>query len=320
MGEIHNRRVMLQTLLLVLLTVAMNGCGEPAAQVPTSPPPSVPQAWIDGPMDGSNIPFEPYEVIFHVGDAGGVAGGELSINGQLAANIPVPSAGTPLATLRYMWSMPSPGVYTLQARAQNAAGAWSDFVTARVTVGEPTITPSPTPVITITPTLTPTPTATLTPTPTLTSTSAPLSFAARISTDQIYNGSCGTDSVVISAQLTNYELVNNVDLFIHLEDQASSTGWYDYGMMSSKGSGLFQTNVKASNIEGADDFDTARVVYQFVAVGGGGAILGRSGNYYDITLNKCSSGPVRRDIITVEPFVPVRPTPVEPIATYIIIK
>ena len=127
---------------------------------------------------------------------------------------------------------------------------------------------------------------------------------------------------MISAQLTNYELVNNVDLFIHLEDQSSSTGWYDYGVMSSKGSGLFQSSVKASNIEGADDFDTARVVYQFVAVGGGGAILGRSGNYYDITLNKCSSeGPVRGSWPTTVPNItPVRPTAVQPTATYIIIK
>ena len=287
--------------LLVLLIWLLPGCNLPARSATTVPTTTTPAAWIDGPMDGSTIPLAPYEVIFHIADQGGVALGELSINGQLTANIPAAGTAETLATLRYLWSPASPGVYTLQTRGQNTAGGWSDPVSVKVTVGDqpptitptpaiidlPSITPTPTETMTSTPTITTTPTRTLV--PTRTATPLPVGFSSSVSTNQIYNGACGVNQVMIKTNLTNAEAVDHVNLFIHLKNAAGSgsTDWYSYGMMNDTGGENYNITVKAANIVGAGTFTKATLYHQFVAYGRGGEELGRSDTYAVVTLFKC---------------------------------
>ena len=276
-----------RTFVLILLIWLLPGCNFPVRA--TTPVLAAPTAWIDGPMDGSTIPLEPYEVIFHVADVGGVALGELSINGQIAANIPVAVAGETLATLRYLWTPPSPGEYTLTTRAQNAAGMWGDSVSAKVTVKEipPTFTPTPT--ITLTPTPTVTPTSTQTEVPTKTATLLPVSFSVRASVNQIYNGSCDVNQTVISAQLSHAAAVGHVELFIRLQGVSGNwnTDWYSYGSMSNQGGGLYQITVNATNLAGTSPLTKDTVYYQLVAFSSGGKELGRSVTYNDIVVSPC---------------------------------
>jgi hypothetical protein len=105
----------------------------------------VPLAWIDAPLDGSSIPLAPYEVVYHGGDWGGVAQIELSVNGQVVASESGFGSSQTLVTMRYVWTPPAPGNYTLRARTQNRWGDWGEHASATVTVGAEAETPPPTP-------------------------------------------------------------------------------------------------------------------------------------------------------------------------------
>jgi len=281
-----------------------------------------PQAWIDAPLDGSSLPLaQPYEIVFHISDLSGVMMGELSINGQLLDVMENPVAKQTLATLRKVWTPTEPGNYTIRARSQNGAGQWSEYAEAVVTVGGPTETPTQTPltVMEIIPT-------TVTPTPTFTT--APqqpppqpveLTFASSISTNQIFYGGCGTDSVTISVQVSDPS-VYSVVLFVRLLDAASGnqTEWSAYNSMSPTGGGGFRINVTATSIPGYNTYSSATLVYQFVATNANGEIVGRSPRISDIGVAACGITPVRPPVEPVQPpqLYPIVPiVPIYPIST-----
>lgn len=316
-------------LLGILMMYAISACTpqEQAASVEQSTtveqaPASEPRAWLDAPLNGMVLPLAPYQVVFHIADPAGVALGELSINGQAVSNQANPDGTSSPATLRYDWNPPAPGEYTLQVRAQGSSGNWSGFSSARVTVGDPT--PTNTPTLTLTPTLidtlTPTITSTATLTPTLTPTptmiQAPLAFSPSASASQFVYGSCGDDNVVLSVQVNNPAQIQYMELFVRLQGTSGRTEWDSYSSMKDKGNGLYQITVQSRQIPGADKFDSATLMYQFIATGSGGGILGRSEVYGDVTLTKCGSS-----IIGITPYrPPVVPQIITPTKTFIIIK
>jgi hypothetical protein len=154
---------------IILCLVFMAGCNLPmqARTEQAAVEALGPEAWIDAPLDGMHIPLGvPYDVVFHITADTEVARGELSINGGVAATLDNPIAGSNLATLHHSFTPSLPGVYKLQARAQDSSNTWSDSYDVTVYVDDLTPTITPTQIITPTITATLTPTETITPSPT----------------------------------------------------------------------------------------------------------------------------------------------------------
>jgi hypothetical protein len=334
-------------LLVSFSVIFIAGCNLPAnkkALIPVQLPGAKnPQAWIDAPLDGMHLAQAPYKVVFHMTDEGGVALGELAVNGKVLASLPNPDAAQKLATLSEVWNPEAPGEYTLRVRAKNRAGVWGEPVSVNVTVGElsptptstftATITPTITPTATATATLTPTSTETATPTPTSTATPSELTFTTTVAPLQIFSGSCGANQASFTLQVSAPDTVASVTLFVDVTDAASgqTAGWNAYNAMSPVLGGQYQITVNASKLPGYQNYASARVQYQYVASGKNGEILGRSGVYNDLTLTACGRTvttqpprvvttvpprvsttvpPIRR--ITIRPLIPSKtPTPTQ---------
>ena len=324
-------------LLLTLITaLALSGCNLPstAKNQAAFKLTGGPQAWIDAPLNGMHLPLAPYTVVIHISDDDGVSQGELSVDGKVLATLPNPVPGQKLATLKQEWNPTAPGIYVLQARAQNTAGKWGEPVSVKVTIGEYTKTPTPTatitPTATQTPTATETPTATMTATPTPTPTPSPLTFTHTASATLISRGGCGSDQVQLSAQVSVPDQVHSVVLFVDVVDQNSgqASGWSSYGAMSPVGGGLYQITVSASRLPGNN---SGTLQYQFVATGSDNQTVGRSDVFTDVLVTNCATPqppaqektntptntPTRIPIIvrtvTLRPFPLATATPTQPI-------
>jgi hypothetical protein len=143
-------RKYIQVISLVLACLWLAACGPQGAFGGS------PLAWIDAPLDGSTFPVTPLDVISHAADPSGITQFELRVNGALVSSDASPDTKSALATISQSWSPAAPGDYTLQVRAENPAGVWSDFATVNVHIGfpagPPTLTVPPPPTATATPT------------------------------------------------------------------------------------------------------------------------------------------------------------------------
>ena len=115
---------------LFLLLVMVAACGPAQSGQPNG---SAPLAWIDTPLDGSSLPLAPVDVMFHGADPTGIAQFELSVNDAVIGTYPGPSTDA-LVYIHQPWTPAAPGVFTIKVRAQNPAGAWSDYATVTVTI------------------------------------------------------------------------------------------------------------------------------------------------------------------------------------------
>jgi hypothetical protein len=255
-----------------------------------------PQAWIDSPLDASVLPLAPVVVISHSSDLGGIVNVELSVDNAVLLTSPNPNASQTLVTLQQPWNPAAPGTYHLRVRAQNSAGLWSGYAVALVVIkGNPpgpslVASPTPTPAVAPTPTSTPGSTSTLT--------SEVLFGTPDLSSDHFYyhkNG-CGPTQVTFTIQALNGN-VADVLLFYHLRDQTTgeATDWNQGIGMQPGGNGSFSRTVMGDGIPGTkvplgvsgrpQDYT---LLYQFVAVDGGGASLGRSPVFSNLVLSYCS--------------------------------
>jgi hypothetical protein len=148
----EHRRLFL--IFFIILTSLVTSCNYPGSLTTAS---SGPQAWIDAPLDGSTIPWAPYEIVAH-GGGSNISALEIRINGEIVFSLSNPSSDEPLITSNYTWQPLEPGRYLLQARTQNSAGIYSDYAEATVFVGEKPETPTDIPVTETAPTQTPAPT------------------------------------------------------------------------------------------------------------------------------------------------------------------
>lgn len=120
----------------LLLAVFLVGCA------PELRAASVPQAWIDAPLDGMVLPLAPYEIVAHAADPTGVSEIEFNVDGTVIGSV---AAAGPLFTARQSWSPDAPGEYVIQARGANGGGSWSEYAEVRVVVqGEAAVSPVPT--------------------------------------------------------------------------------------------------------------------------------------------------------------------------------
>ncbi len=245
-------------LLLMLIAVAALGtaCDVPT---PTGQPVAAaqggPVAWIDAPLDRSDLPLAPYEVVFHCSVPSGVAWVEFSVDGAILVSNAPPDTTQSLVTTRYVWTPLAPGNYTLRARARDAAGVWSEYATSVVTVEGEAETSSPTPVLPtdtlVPPSLTPVPSAptpippTSTPTPIPPTPVPPTSIPTPIPTlppppqgpaisgvqpsvSVFYSDSkCGVTQLTLQATVDDPDGVSSVTFNYWLKDKTSGaeSGW-----------------------------------------------------------------------------------------------
>jgi hypothetical protein len=294
--------------LLVLITLfgmVMPGCSQKAvlSNGTLQLDMAYPAAWIDAPLDGSQLTLAPYEVVIHLADPAGLSAGEVSINGSVVASLPVDPSANTLATIKYRWSPTEPGEYVIQSRAKSKSGNWGQPAVARVFISEqititptftftPEITTSPTITSTLTETLSPSPSATVT--PTLTPTIGEMVFTSRLSENNLKVGSCTPNQTVIEVQITPYQAIKYVFLFVHLKDQSSdeTTQWNDgFAMQSTSTPGLYRFTLKTAAIEDNRKFSSAYLWYQFVATDKKNANIGRSKVMGDIVVSPCGSNP-----------------------------
>ncbi len=274
----------------------LTGCAQAPAlpQASGYPPAGGLRAWVDAPLDGTSLSLPvTYPVVCHGTDASGVAAVEFSADGNVLETATNPSPSLTLFTARFAWQPTTPGNYILRCRAQNQDGQWSGAAAARVEVLA-SVTPSDTP----TPTLTPSPTPTVTPTPTarLTPEPAGLVFAAQVSAAEFhYPRDCVPDpsAVTITVAVSGAPQPTGVTLFFRFRDQSTgeSGAWNEGLGMVPLGGGRLRASVSWEAIPGIDALrssgDPAWFLYQFVATGPQGTIIGRSQTSSDITLTAC---------------------------------
>ncbi len=150
-------KITLFVVITSLLTACQFGNASPNPQFN-----SIPQAWIDAPLNGSTLPLGPVEIISHGSDLTGIAMMELSINGQVIRTDANSNSTISLLTMHQLWEPTEAGVYEIGVRAQTPSGEWSAPALVTVTIVGETVTPSTTPP----PSATPTPVSTFTPSPT----------------------------------------------------------------------------------------------------------------------------------------------------------
>jgi hypothetical protein len=315
-------KVMRTLVFLFLIFSIASGCNKPQTKALVQAVPSVPKAWIDAPLDSSILPLEPYEVVFHIANLGGVAQGELSVNGVVLAALPNPGGSESPATLRQVWTPAQPGVYTLKERCQASSGEWSDYIQSVVTIKDSTITPpltftpTVTPSLSVTPTLTFTPTFTVTPsqTPTKTTTPTPvkpavLTFTRQVSANQFFYGGCDPAQVNVQVQVSDPVNVYSVVLFQRIEGKA----WDGGTAMSPQGGGQFSLTVTGNKVPAHDGVTSSTWQHQFVATDRSGNVIGRSGTYTDVVLSSCAAP---RHVPQIK-VITITPTPT---ATFIFVK
>lgn len=304
-----------KTSLLLLACLVLAACNLQYAQAEST------QAWIDAPLDGSNLPLAPYEIIFHAGAAGDPAAVELAINGQ-PVTLDSTVLAQPLVTVRYPWDPQAPGRYIITARTQDVAGRWSALDTHVVTIGGTTVTVAPIITVTISPTitLTPSPTPTLTPTPAVAGRSGPLSIAfVGASTNQFYFGgaACGPTSVTLQVQVSDPAQVTGVTLFykLRVKPDGAYTDWNSDIDLRAQGNGTFAIALDSRSVNGIRASDNW-FIYQFIGTGPNHQPNSRTQVFGDISLTRCGSGgapswggltlvapPIWHDVATITPEI-----------------
>ncbi len=242
------------------------------------------------PLDGSLLPLAPYEVVFHCADPVGVQQGEFRVNGQVLSSPVNTDANSHLVTFRLEWMPVEAGEYTLQVRALNTNGIWSDYAEARVRIAASTLTTTSTftPLPTFTPTSTLTPT--LTPTSTFTPTMVTWLFSNSTSPTEVYQGNCGPNQITFQVRVSPSDNVRGMLVFTRLKDKNGSgdTGWDSGTPMGSLGNGVYSLKLGTEKLHGAGTFFFSQLLYQFIATDSNGQVLSRSPTYDDVTVKICT--------------------------------
>lgn len=146
-------------LLLFSIVFILSACGGAESTQPAPQYNSIPNAWIDSPLEGTTFPLGEIEIISHTQDLTGIARVELSANNQIIRTDENPDSSLTLFVIGQKWTPSQPGNYLIQVRGQTTGGSWSNYAEVNIIVTGSTATPTlvPTETPTLVPTFTPTP-------------------------------------------------------------------------------------------------------------------------------------------------------------------
>ncbi len=273
------------------------------------------QTWFDAPLEGDNLPLASYEIVLHAYIKGGVSQVELNANGALLANLTPSTTEGNLATFKYLWTPAGHGNYTLTARAEGGGG-WGEYAMVNVSIADFIQTPTITPTTTVTEPPTITPTATPTITQTL---PAEVTFSRSVSTGEFSNGNCQPNQITVTVQVSDPAQVSGVALFQNLD---GISGWDGGTAMNPQGGGSYSLTIYGDGVPGNKQAQSATWLHQLVATGTGGAVVGRSSVFNDVTFKACTPPiePPRTKTppviiiptMIIPPFFPIKsPTPTQ---------
>ncbi len=249
---------------------------------------------INSPLSGQTLAQGPVDIFFYAGSSVGISKVELSINGAVVQNVLIHDAQN-INVLQYQWTPVEAGIYQISVRAQNARGFWSESEAVTVTVSnqisptlEPTATFIPTP--TWLPTTPYSPTATYAPPPT--ATPSPLRIYdvnTNIFTFYYGESSCGANEIVITARVTQPEVVKSLLLFTRFDDHESTqiSEWDSGRTMQKFSDGSYKVTLKASELANYNKFEFATLFYQIVATDTNNNSISRTTVFKDAHLEIC---------------------------------
>ena len=239
---------------------------------------------IDSPPNGATLEMKAVEISYHASSTEGVSAVELSVNGEVLSSIASPASDQKVVALKYTWQPTVSGSHTIRVRAQNSAGAWSDYVAATVNIEsaqqpaaqqgqaqqqaeepeepEPTETPEE---LTI--------------------------FDVEHDRDKVFygGGTCGSREITISARVTQPEDVYVLVLFIRFADKESAdvTKWDSGRAMSKKGEDTYSVTLQSDKITNYNAFEFAVMRYQMVAQDKQGNSIARTEVMDDLSIEVC---------------------------------
>lgn len=271
-------------------------------------------AWIDAPRNGTTLPLKPYTLVFHGNDPAGISQFEVSVNGDLLAQLKSADAAKMLSDVSQVWEPQEPGRYVISVRAQNTQGKWSDpdeviiFITDSTPTSTITLTETITPTITLTPTVTLTPTPTITLTPTVTNTPTQ-TLTPSIATIQfldpsknigiVYTGKdgCGRDTVDVRITIPKSSKVERVSVKFRLTKGNSlmTSSWISTDMYIESGETWLASASPehlfligdGSGPEHWMEYPNGEMEYQFTAVNNSGKNI-VSSDVFSIPVSLCT--------------------------------
>ncbi len=272
----------IELLMLALLAAA---CGPNSAGSPLGATTAT-RAWFDAPLPGTIYrPPNPCQIVAHAASPAGIAVFELTINGTVQPIIPSPETKSSLATLTRDCNLSDPGEYLLRIRAQDSAGAWSNYAeTSLIIPAESTTTPPTAPAAVI-----PRPVDTQAPTP-VPGVPGAVSIES-VTPDLVYVGdkTCGPLQLTITARATAPKGIQVVVLFYRF--QPGSAKGFDNVAMNPAGGDLYSVTLNPSSLLGGSlESDQATLQYQVVVQQIGGDTSIRTPVMADVALQPCGGG------------------------------
>jgi len=240
------------------------------------------EAGIDSPSNGETLPMDPIEISYHATSTEGVSTLELSINGEVVSSIASPDSNQNVIALKYTWQPSVSGSHTIRVRAQNSAGAWSDFSTATVNIENGQQDPPSEPE---------TPNETDTPSPTATPEEMTI-YNIEHDLDKFYygDGTCGSREITISADITHPDDAYAAILFIRFYDNNDGgglTNWDSGRAMGRKADEHFSATLISKDIPNYNAFRFAVMHYQIVIQDKAGNSLARTEVIKKLLLERC---------------------------------
>lgn len=134
--------------IVLVLLLGASACGPQA--VPQAPFAVGSQAWIDAPLQGSQLLLAPVEILAHAASSAGIVSFQILLNGQpLATTLPFTNNIDPtLVYTRYNWQPSAPGLYRIEVTGMGENDQPGPSVQVTVEVVEEI----PAPGLTLTPT------------------------------------------------------------------------------------------------------------------------------------------------------------------------
>lgn len=290
------RPIHLRVGLFLLCSLLVAGCN---LRLPGSS--AGPTAWIDAPLDGSQLPLAPVAIVLHAASPNGIQKLEVTLNGQALADLTPGDPQAHLVSQQTNWSPDGPGTYIVEARAVDGSGQAGPYAQAKINIAESKATPTSTPTLTSTPTVVPdtatpqpSPTAspTFTVTPSLTSPAIGLASISLSDHQVFWGGSCQPNSFTVQISVTDPSQVKDAIFFFRVENASTheESGWSQGNAMNPQGSGVYQLGLTGRNLAGSTGYAQAIVHYQIALQTAAGDIV-RSQVFNDLTLSQCGSGP-----------------------------
>lgn len=235
---------------------------------------------IDSPSNGATLPMDSIEISYHATSTEGVSAIELSVNGEVVSSIASPDSSQKVVALKYSWQPGVSGSHTIRVRAQNSAGAWSDFsaVTVNIEGGQQVQQQQDSP------------SEPDDPSPTATPEEMTI-YNIEHNLDKFYygGGTCGSREITISADVTHADDAYAAILFIRFWDNEGEglTKWDTGRALVRKADEHFSITMFSEDIPNYNAYEFAVMYYQIVMQDKPGNHLARTEVFKKLLIERC---------------------------------